>query len=160
MQLNIAPGDILQFDDATIIFKNFTGEESMYNRAGDRNFSVLIDDEDVANAIQDLGYNIKIKEPREEGDIPFMHMPVKIKFNARGPKCYLISGNMEEPIELDEESIEVLDNIDIARVDVDIRPYDWVMNEGKPSEKRGRSAYLYSIHVVQEVNRFAARYGK
>ena len=55
-------------------------------------------------------------------------------------------------VELDEESIDCLDDVDILSVDLDIRPYDWQVNG-----KQGRTAYLQSIHVVQEIDRFAAR---
>lgn len=151
MHLTFAPGKILQIDEAKIIFRNFAGVGSKFNREGDRNFSVLIDDEDIANALTEEGYNVKIKPPREEGDIPFMHLPVKIKHNERGPRVFLKTG--ERVNELDEESIGILDDIDISSVDMDLRTYDWEVNG-----KAGRTVYLQSMHVIQEVDRFADRY--
>ena len=56
---------------------------------------------------------------------------------------------------LDEESISMLDDIDILSVDLDIRPYDWEVQG-----KTGRTAYLQSINVVQEIDRFAARFAQ
>ena len=50
---------------------------------------------------------------------------------------------------------DVLDNVDIASVDLDIRPYDWEVNG-----KTGRSAYLQSIKVVQAIDRFAAQFAE
>ena len=85
-----------------------------------------------------------------------MFLPVKVKFNERGPGVYLRSGDKYN--ELSEDTVDVLDKIDILGVDLDIRPYDWVMQKGTKNEKSGRSAYLYSIHVTQEVDRFAERY--
>lgn len=151
MKLTFAPKGILQIDDARIIYRNFSGEPSQFNREGDKNFSVVIDDQDIADDLIKDGWNIKIKPPRDEDDIPFMHLPVKIKFNERGPAAYLKSG--DKMIKLDEESISCLDNVDILNVDLDIRPYDWDING-----KTGRTAYLYSICVTQEVDRFADRY--
>ena len=141
-------------EDAKIIFRNFSGEGSKFNREGDRNFSVLIDDQDIADALIEQGWNVKIKPARDEDDIPFMHLPVKIKFNDRGPRVYLKSGSAK--VRLDEESIGCVDNVDIISVDLDIRPYDWVVQEGTPDERRGRSAYLQSMCVTQEVDRFAS----
>lgn len=150
MEITFAPKDILQIDDARIVYRNFSGTGSKFNREGDRNFAVVIPDQDVVDELVNRGWNVKIKPPRDEDDTPFMFLPVKIKFNERGPKVYLQSG--DKMVELDEESIDCLDDVDILGVDLDIRPYDWEVNG-----KEGRTAYLQSIHVVQEVDRFAAR---
>ncbi len=78
-----------------------------------------------------------------------MHLPVKVKFNGRGPYIHLQTGHNR--VNLDEESIDILDKIDISSVDLDIRPYDDTFG-GKPF----RSAYLTSILVRQEIrDRFA-----
>ena len=151
MNITFAPRGILQIDDAKIIYRNFSGTATKFNREGDRNFSVLIDDTDISDALVEEGWNVKIRPPREEGDEPFMYLPVKVKFNDRGPIAYLQTGHKLN--KLDEESINVLDNVDIASVDLDIRPYDWEVNG-----KTGRSAYLQSIKVVQAIDRFAAEF--
>lgn len=148
MRICYAPRDILQIDDARIIYRNFAGRGDKYNREGDRNFAVVIPDEEMANELTDRGWNVKIKPAREDGDAPFMFLPVKVKFNDRGPNVYLKTGNVQN--RLDEESVGLLDNIDIIGVDLDIRPFDWDVNG-----KQGRTAYLQSIRVVQDVDRFA-----
>lgn len=157
MELTITKKGILQIDDARIIFRNFAGRPDKYNREGDRNFALLIPDEEIAEALQNdtneygVGWNVKIRPPREEGDTPFIYLPVKVRFNDRGPAVYLKTG--ESINKLDEESVAILDDIDIRSVDLDIRPYDDIINE-----RPFRAAYLQSIHVVQEIDRFAARY--
>lgn len=151
MNITFAPRGILQIDDARIIHRNFAGEGSKFNREGDRNFSLVIEDEDIAKQLADEGWNVKIKPPRDEDDTPFMYLPVKVKFNDRGPNIYLKSGNAPATL-LDEESVSCLDNIDILGVDLDIRPFDWEVNG-----KVGRTAYLQSMCVTQEVDRFAER---
>lgn len=151
MNITFAPRGILQIDDARIIHRNFSGAGSKFNREGDRNFSLVIEDQDLANKLIEEGWNIKIKEPKDEGDIPFMYLPVKVKFNDRGPSVYLKSGP-ENCVRLTEDTIDCLDDIDILGVDLDIRPYDWEVNG-----KSGRTAYLQSIYVTQEVDRFAKR---
>ena len=153
MNICFAPKGILQIDDARIIFKNFEGRGDKFNREGDRNFSLLIEDENTANALIKEGWNVKIKPGREEGDDPFMRLPVKVKFTDYGPNVYLVTGNRRN--ELDEESIGCLDNIEIESVDMDIRPYDWEVNG-----RTGRTAYLQSMEVVQRIERFAARYAE
>ena len=151
MNITFAPRGILQIDEARIIYRNFAGAGSKFNREGDRNFAVVIDSEEVKDALIAEGWNVKIKPPRDEDDAPFMYLPVKIKFSDRGPSVYLKTG--ERVNRLDEESIKCLDNVDILAVDLDVRPYDWEVNG-----KAGRTAYLQSIHVTQDVDRFEARY--
>ena len=59
--------DILKMDNVRIIQPNFAGRGGMYNREGDRNFLVVLDSVDIANELARDGWNVKIKEPREEG---------------------------------------------------------------------------------------------
>lgn len=151
MRITYAPRGILQIDDARLVYRNFSGAGSKFNREGDRNFAVVIDEPDLVDELIDRGWNVRVKPPRDEDDAPFAYLPVKIKFSDRGPAIYLKTGDVMN--KLDEESIDCLDNIDIMGVDLDIRPYDWEVNG-----KTGRTAYLQSIHVVQEVDRFAERY--
>ena len=153
MHITFAPRGILQIDDARIIYRNFAGAGSKYNREGDRNFAVIIPEKEMADALIAEGWNVKIKPPRDEDEDPFMFLPIKVKFNDRGPNAYLQTGTRMN--RLDEESIAWLDDVDIISVDMDVRPYDWEVNG-----KAGRTAYLQSIKVVQEVDRFAARYAE
>jgi hypothetical protein len=157
MELTFAPRGVLQIDDARIIFRNFRGEGGKFNKEGDRNFALIIPNEEMAEALQNdvnkfgAGWNVKIKPPREDGDEPFIYLPVKVKFNDRGPIVYLQSGRNR--VKLDEETVSMLDEIDIASVDLDIRPYDSEIN-GKPF----RAAYLQSMCVTQDIDRFSSRF--
>ena len=153
------PAGHLEINDARIIWPNFAGRPTEFNPdGGKREFNLVIPDEEIFEALkQDKNrygdsWNVKERPPREDGDSPLRYLPVKVKFNDRGPKAYLKAGT-NRPVELDEDSIGCLDNIDIMGVDLDIRPYDWEVNG-----KTGRTAYLQSIHVTQEVDRFAERY--
>lgn len=156
MKINFAARGVVQIDDARIIYRNFAGAPSKFNREGDRNFAVVIEDQDIAEALTEKGWNVKIKPPREEGDEPFMFLPVKVKFNERGPRVYLQNSlGGRNRITLDEDTVGILDNVDIINVDLDIRPYDWDVQG-----KTGRTAYLQSICVTQEVDRFLDRYAE
>lgn len=157
MELVFAPRHVLQIDNASICFKNFRGEGGKFNKEGDRNFALIIPDEEMAEALMNdanqygASWNVKIKPPREEGDTPFIYLPVKVKFNDKGPMVYLQSGRNR--VKLDQDSISMLDDIDIASVDLDIRPYDNEIN-GRPF----RAAYLQSMCVTQDIDRFAERF--
>lgn len=148
MEITFAPRGILQIDDARIIYRNFSGVGSKYNREGDRNFAVVIPNQEIADELIKEGWNVRIKPPREEDEEPFMYLPVKIKFSDRGPNCYLRSGKVQT--KLTESTIGCVDDIDILGVDLDLRPFDWDVNG-----KTGRTAYLQSIRVTQKIDRFA-----
>ena len=150
MHITFAPRGILQIDDARIIYRNFAGEATKFNREGDRNFAVVIPDKETADALIEQGWNVKIKCRGEDEDL-FMFLPVKIKFNDRGPVVYLRTGTRRN--RLDEESICCIDDIDIESVDLDIRPYDWDVNG-----KQGRTAYLQGAEIYQRLDRFTARF--
>lgn len=159
MHVTFAPKGRLQIDDARITWKNFRGEGSRYNRDGDRNFTLIIDDEEVydalANDVNKYGatWNVKRRPPRDEDDLPFMTLSVKVKFNDYGPRIFLKSG--DRVVKLDEGSVECLDNIDIESVNLDIRPYDDEING-----KGFRAAYLESMEVIQNIDRFSAKYAE
>lgn len=153
MEICFAPRGILQIDEARIIYRNFSGVGSKFNREGDRNFAVVIPTEELADRLTELGWNVKVKPPRDDDETPFMYLPVKVKFNERGPAAYLKSG--DNLIKLNEDTVSCLDDVDIVSVDMDLRPFDWDVNG-----KQGRTAYLQSICVTQQIDRFAAKYGK
>lgn len=143
--------DILEIEDARIIYRNFEGVASKFNREGDRNFAVIVPNDEIKDILVEAGWNVKIKPPRDEDDTPFMFIPVKVKFNNRGPAAYLRSG--ETVTRLNEETIGILDEIDIQSVSMDLRPYDWDVNG-----KTGRTAYLQAINVIQNIDRFGDMY--
>lgn len=150
MKVSIGPRGILQIDDSRIIFRNFSGAPSQYNREGDRNFAVVIPDNETAEMLQGEGWNVRIKPPRNDGDDPFMYLPVKVKFNDYGPTIIMQTGDSKNY--LNEDSVHRLDQVDIISVDMDLRPYDWEVNGNT-----GRSAYLQKLWVRQNLDRFEKR---
>lgn len=140
-------------EDVRIVYRNFEGREGQYNREGDRNFAVVLDDE-LAEAMKTDGWNVKTKPPREEGDGNFNTLSVTVSFNtkARPPTAVLITSKGRT--NLDKESIDILDWADIKTVDMILRPYQWAV-----SGKSGIKAYLQSIYVTLEEDALQKKYG-
>ena len=166
MELHITDRDMLQIDKARITFRNFAGRRDMYNTRGDRQFDLILPNQEAADRLLSnknrfgVPWNVKIKMPRVEGEEPFIHMRVKLAFRTdangkqTGPDVYLKSG--AKTTMLDEESIGILDQIDIESVDMDIRPYDGADGPQGPY----RSAWLSKMWVTQRLDRFAARFAE
>lgn len=154
MKITYAPNGILLIDDARITFKNFGGRGDRFNREGDRNFALIIDNQEDAERLSAAGWNVKIKPPREEGDSPFMYMKVNVSYKFRGPEINLQAGPGGRVVQLDEETVGRLDNLDIMTIDMDIRPRSWE----RPDGSSGITAYLEAMHVIQQTSRFAARF--
>ena len=65
----MAAGDgTVTMEGVRLMFRNFAGKEDQYNKEGDRNFAVAID-ETVARQMAEDGWNIKWLKPREDDEI-------------------------------------------------------------------------------------------
>lgn len=138
-------------EDVRIAFRNFSGKEGKYNRAGDRNFCVMLPDEVAAQMAAD-GWNVRYLKPKEADENPQGYIQVAVSYKGRPPRVVIITGRGKTT--LDEEMVDVLDWAEIIKTDVIIRPYEWVVNG-----KSGIKAYLQSIYVTIEEDDLERKYG-
>lgn len=147
--------DTVLMEGVRIIFRNFAGKEGQYNREGDRNFAVLLD-EPVAQAMANDGWNVKWLKPRDddEDETTQAYLPVSVNFaKGRPPRVVMITSRGRT--NLDENMVELLDWADITNVDLIVRPYEWTV-----SGKSGIKAYLQSIYVTIEEDELERKYAE
>lgn len=141
---------MLSIEDAKIIFRNFEGREDKFNRAGNRNFAVLIEDKETALEIINDDWNLKVLKPRTPDDPIVYYLPVTVNMEGNVSIKLVTNKNINT---LDAESVSTLDYIEIASADLIIRPYDWEVNG-----KTGRKAYLKTAYITMMEDEFADKY--
>lgn len=156
------PKDELKFEvrDAEILWPNFTGAAKEFNDEGDRNFVVVID-EKVAEQMHADGWNVKCTIPDEENPVQRCVIKVTVKYrNKLGdkvknpPRITMISSKGHTV--LTEETVDVLDAVDIKTVDLQARAFEW----GPIRGEYGITAYLKKMYVTIDEDDLDRKYAQ
>lgn len=146
------PDDVKTFmvEDARLVYRNFSGAETMFKPEGTRSFSVVLD-KATADRMVDDGWNVKCKVPQEPGDEEFCHIEVTVGYKSRPPKIVVITETSRTM--LNEDTVGMLDWADIRTVDLISRAYAWEVGG-----KSGIKAYLQSMFVTIEEDALERKY--
>lgn len=150
------PNDVpanVTIEDARLIFLNFAGREGRFNSQGERNFCVVLDNK-TAQQMKKDGWNVKLPKDITDPDMeqqrdPFL--PVAVKFTIKPPTVVMITSAGRRY--LTEHTVEILDSMEFANVDLVVNASRWDVNE-----KTGIKAYLKSIYVTIEEDDLARKY--
>ena len=138
--------------------RNLRGEPNDYNRAGDRNFSVILPSEELALQLKEDGWNVK-SWTNDKGETEWT-LPVTVAFKTsrgedvrRPPRIYILADGVKT--EQDQEMLNdgSVDYADIHHVDLTIRPYAWETKNGS-----GIKAYLKNMYVTVNVDKLDRKF--
>ena len=118
-------GDI-RIEGAVIIWSNFAGNPTKFNPQGGKRTFNLVLNEELADILSDLHWNIKRRPPREEGDDPLIFTEVVLNMESKvPPEVYLVtqelSGKKRTP--LTASTVGILDRIQVVNFDLVLHPH-------------------------------------
>ena len=167
----------LEVAGAEIIFRNFAGRETDYNKEGDRNFSVVIPDPTQAIELFNQGWNVQIRpkdkdtravmkdachsfaeridflQQRGELEDAIFHLKVNVSWKKVAPKIWLIRNTTNRKELMSESNVGTLDKAEIENIDLVINPSRW--NKGGRS---GYMAFLKEAYITIKESSFAEKY--
>lgn len=145
---------------------NFSGDPSQ-DRFGDarRKANIVIPDPQMAEDLLNMGVKVRQTRPRPDDDPstfePTYFVSASLKYRDRlgnpvkyPPRVYTVSGD-EQPVQLDEESVGIIDLIPVKNVNVILNPYTY-------NAAGDISLYIRTMYVEQrtEDDPWANRYGR
>lgn len=147
--------DRFKLEDHKIMFKNFTGRKTDYNREGDRNFCVILTDEE-ADELASKGWNVRVKEFDDGSRRNTLQLAVRYSIERFRPTVVMVTpkGDKFKKTHLDETTVAVLDSATIVSADVKVNPSPWANARGGS----GIKAYLMEGYFVIEPDEFDEKY--
>lgn len=151
---------LISIENTNFIYRtNFSGDPERDSFGSDaRVANVIIPDHNQARELIDAGFNVKMTKPKpgeEEDFVPTYFVSIKINYDTPyPPRIFLVTGD-NEPVLLDEETVDMLDSVYVLNVNVTLNPYQ------NPRTNRS-SLYVRTMYVEQDIedDPFAHRYAR
>lgn len=145
---NISRKDVITIENVEVIWPNLSGTKTDMNAEGDRNFNIVLTQQQADDLAAD-GWNVKCKKPREDDEEQVERCVLKItaKWKVRPPRIKMIGDKSRNETMLTEDLVGVLDDVDIKTCDLTFTPYFWNLFKGTPKEAIGVSAYVKTMYV-------------
>ena len=145
--------------NTTLVYKNFSGAPTKYNREGGRPTFAIVLDPQQADKFREKGFNIKPFRPQDEEEL--YSLEIKVNWNSRFPPninvIELVQGQVKgKPKPKNRITSGVLDTFQIKKADVlfNGHEYDPVDHPGKCT------AYLSTAYIHVELNELDAIYSE
>jgi hypothetical protein len=143
----------ITFENANIGWRNMEGRAARFNSVGQRNF-VLFLDEEVAQQLLADGWNVAWTTADEEHDRPARALTkVHVRFDVEAFPCTIIMITSNGRTRLTEETVGILDHVEIANVDLIVRPYFWTRDTDGESGVKTMLKTMYFTVLEDELER-------
>jgi len=173
----------LNVENAAMIYKNFSGKPTRVNPAGGKRTFSLALNEEFGEKLSNMGWNVKVKEVRDqlvEGEVTrtvswddyvsglktefdhaLIYTEIVVNENSEyPPKIYKVSEfNGEKSMALmPPDQWHRLDESELTNIDISIHPYTHGRSLANPDAKKG---YLKSMYVTAApVDPFGGKYAE
>ena len=138
-------------ENAQLFFKNFSGRVDNYNRDGKRYFNVYIDDPEIAQQMNEDGWRIRVRQPRNEGEVARNYIKVFVSYRFGNPDIIRRVNGVDYA--LGEDQVGILDGDIITSALVQFHP------ASKDKSPDGLySAYLDKMVAFVEEDEFDKKY--
>jgi len=149
----------ITIEDARVLFKNFEGRETKYNQAGSRNFCVVLDEKTAQDMIADGWTGVRTLKAKNEDEPDSWIVQVRVSYKNKPARIVMISSKGRT--ELDEDTVDLLDDLDFKTADMIISPFNWTMPaRGNIPATNGVSAYLRKMFVTIEEDYLDLKYAE
>lgn len=136
--------------DAKVLFKNFSGEPTVYNKEGDRNFCVIITKE-LADILNENGWKVRVRPSRDGVEPDNYYIKVKVSYMKTAPNVKVDTGSAERW--LDEDTIGELDHQRVRTADLTISESHWSRPDGN-----GVTGYLTTLFARVDIDELMESY--
>ena len=130
---------------------NFRGEVNKFNQNGARIANIIIPDVAVAQQMAEDGWNVKYLRDDEDGNPGEPHIKITLGYKGHTPpRVVMVTSNGNT--ELFEDTVSLLDSVDVLNVDVFLTPWVWDKDTG------AIAAYVKSMYVTIEEDYLDQKY--
>lgn len=131
-------------------FSHFDGRADTFNDEGDHNFTIILPEE-TAMQLREEGWNVKAREPLEEGDPMEYTLQVKISYKYDAPRIFLIKNDRK--VRAEQADLAEIRRDSTEQIDVVITPSRWVNGA-----RSGITAYTKELYAKVRPSRFEEKY--
>lgn len=149
---------LISVENTRFIFRtNFAGDPTMDKFGSPQRKGNVVIDKELADELAANGFNVKETVPKdgeEDGFEPEYFVSVIVNLNSNFPPTIKWVSGDNPPVDLDEDSIGIIDRSRISNVDVVLNPHEYT--EGK------FTLYVRTMYVTQDLDAdpFAAKYAR